>query len=1027
MSDKLQSLMKTLKAHQDQLRDLHNATRKLTENGRDPQLIAEVFLELFRLRQAVAPLAMAELDAALAATEQELQGESISNEAANQTHRLIEALDALARGEGEQALLDSLATYETGGPEATAGAEDLVDTYDDLDPDEVDEYCKGAREHIQLIEVSLVELEQSSDNDTVAEVYRSVQSIRGGAQHLGLEGTSTLCLLVETLLDKIQSGTMSLTAGVVEVMVRCVDTLATLISGLERRQQPVIDSVGMLTELAACIRGDAAASQEDEPEIIEMVEVGKHVDEFELVDLTGDSSAADEAADTEVQDDSDARLFAHDIEQSLTVLRELLADLQTLVGAPEQVRELLRNLHTVTGIAELAELGQVERLAGGLEQLLARTYRHRETVPDDIQVVASRSLDLLTQTHEQLLSGDEITVEVDATVVQLQQLADREQGLLGWGEDHCPLAISIAKSNHSFAPMFSALLEAAELGEESRSCATLTRLVESASLHGYEELAASTTELRRSFSQLNDSQRQKQIEELARSLPEDVDMIAPPPPAEAPELPFEELLREVPGIGPKKVEAFLAAGITDRPSLREAGIESLIAFPGVNVDQAKMLLALCAEPEAPAPAALVPEMPLPPPSLADGLAAAGEPLTSPVQLIDLMPTAAELVVNRSSLTVVATTIREVVNRMIDSGAADRNDAAMLRSAVNRLDEELGKLAQVSGQVQAAAIQMRMVPVSILLDRAPRLVQALAERCQRQVQVRLTGTETELDRSVIRQLVEPLEQLLDNAVRHGIEPPEERTAADKPAAGQLTVAACNEGSMVVIEVEDDGRGIDLEPVRQRLVAEGAATDPDQQELLAALLRPGLGAQESGLDMVRSSVESLGGQVQVVTLTGASSRLTIRIPLATAIMQALLVRTGIDTYAIPGTAVIETVKLSMSQIATIEDRQVLTFRERQAPLIWLRDLFSYPYYDETGQTREPGVDEASMQVVVVHGDGTEIGLVADSVIDSQDIVLKSLDDDLIRSRGLAGAAILGDGTVTFVLDVTELQRMSLERLT
>jgi two-component system chemotaxis sensor kinase CheA len=1022
MSDRLQSLMKALTEHQDQLRDLQNATRKLTEDGRDPQLIAEVFLELFRLRQAVAPLAMAELDAALAATEQELQGESISNEAANQAHSLIEALGTLVRGEGEQALLDTLATY-TVGPEATAGAEDLVDTYDDLDPDKVNDYCSGSREHIQLIEVSLVELEQSSDLDSVAEVYRSVQSIRGGAQHLGLAGTATLCLLVETLLDKIQSGTLSLTAEALSVMVRCVDTLATLISGLERRQQPVIDSAGVLTELAACIRGEVTAPDGDEPEIIEMVDVGEHIEKIELVDLTGESpvSSESESIDAEAQDDSDAQLFVHDIQQSLAALRELLADLQALIGAPDQVRELLRSLHTLTGIAELAELGQVERLTAGLEQLLARMYRHRETVPDDIQVVATASVNLLTQAEDQIVSGDELTINVDETVDQLQQLADREQGLLGWDEDHCPLAISTANSNHSFAPMFSALLEAAELGEESRSCATLTRLVEAASLHGYEELAASTTDLRRSFGQLNDSQRQQQIEELARSLPEDVDMIAPSAPAAALELPFEELLREVPGIGAKKVEVFLAAGITDRASLREAGIESLIAFPGVNVDQAKMLLALCAEPQA--PAAPVAQAPGPLPGLADGLPAAGAPESLPVPGPDLMPTAAELVVNRSSLTVVAATIREVVNRVVDSGAADRSDAAMLRSAVNRLDEELGKLAQVSGQVQAAAVQMRMVPVGILLDRVPRLVQAIAERAQRQVQVRLTGTETELDRSVIRQLAEPLEQLIDNAVRHGIEPPEERTAADKPAAGQLTITARNEGSIAVIEVEDDGRGIDLDPVRQRLVDDGVTTEPDQQELLAALLRPGFAAQETGLDMVRSSVESLGGQVQVATSAGVSSRFTMRIPLATAIMQALLVRTGIDTYAIPGAAVIETVKLSTSQIATIEDRQVLTFHERQAPLIWLRDLLSYPYYDETGQTQQPGIDEDSMQVVVLHGDGTEIGLVVDSVIDGHDIVLKSLDDDLIRSRGMAGAAILGDGTVTFVLDITELQRMSL----
>jgi two-component system chemotaxis sensor kinase CheA len=1000
--------MKALDEHQDQLRDLDNATRKLIKNGQDPQLIAEVFLELFRLRQTVAPLAMAELDAALAATEQELQGESISSDAADRAHRLIEALGTLARGDGEQALLDTLAAYET-GPEATAGAEDLVDTYDGLDPEEVDEYCSGSREHIQLIEVSLVELEQGEDQDTVAEVYRSVQSIRAGAQHLGLEGTATLCLLVETLLGKIQAGTLSLTAETLAVLVRCVDTLATQVSGLERRQQPVIDSAGVLAALAACIRGEGG----DEPEIIEMVDVDESIKEFELVDQPAD---ADEPADTEALD-SDASLFAHDIEQSLTELRELLADLQALVGAPDQVRELTRNLHTITGIAELAELDQIETLAGGLEQLLARTYRHRESIPGDIQAVTTTCLDLLTQAHGQLVAGDEISVEVDETVAQLHQLTEREQGLLGWDEDHCPVAISTANSNHSFAPMFSALLEAAEQGEESRSCATLTRLVESASLHGYEELAAATLELRRSFSQLIDSQRQQQIEELARSLPEDVDMIAPSAPAAELELPFEELLREVPGIGPKKVEAFLAAGITDRASLREAGIESLITFPGVNFDQARMLLSLCAEPAAPAPVEAVPEIPVPVPGLADGLSAAAEPVAMPG--LDLMPTAAELVLNRSSLTAVAATIREMVTRVVDSGAADHGDAAVLRSAVNRLDEELGRLGQVSSQVQAAAVQLRMVPVSILLDRVPRLVQSIAERCQRQVQVRLTGTEIRFDRGVISQLAEPLEQLIDNAVRHGIETPEARTAAGKPPAGQLIVTARNEGSVAVIEVEDDGCGIDLEPLRQRLIDEGVATDPDQQELLATLLRSGPGG-ETGLDLVRSAIDSLGGEVRVTTEAGSFSRFTLRMPLVTAIMPALLVRTGNDVYAIPGPAVIETVELSENEITQVEGEQVITVRERQAPLLWLQDVFTYTYHQETGQTAGAGEGQ---QVVLLHGEGTEIGLVVDSVTSSQEIVIKSLDDRLVKTAGVAGAAILGDGTVALVLDVTEIQRMGM----
>jgi two-component system chemotaxis sensor kinase CheA len=223
----------------------------------------------------------------------------------------------------------------------------------------------------------------------------------------------------------------------------------------------------------------------------------------------------------------------------------------------------------------------------------------------------------------------------------------------------------------------------------------------------------------------------------------------------------------------------------------------------------------------------------------------------------------------------------VVTRVVDSGVVSRNDASDLRSVIIRLDEEINDLGRVSNQLQEGVMRMRMVPVKALLSRVPRLVRDLALREGRQVHVRFSGEETELDKTVIEQLSDPLVHLIRNAISHGLETPAARTAAGKPAEGTLEIRAHHEGNMVILEVEDDGRGIDLERIRQRLVASGAAQAGDadrmsERELLSAVFLPGFSTSDSisdvsgrgvGLDVVKRNIEQLGGQVEVFTGPGA----------------------------------------------------------------------------------------------------------------------------------------------------------------
>ncbi len=412
---------------------------------------------------------------------------------------------------------------------------------------------------------------------------------------------------------------------------------------------------------------------------------------------------------------------------------------------------------------------------------------------------------------------------------------------------------------------------------------------------------------------------------------------------------------------------------------------------------------------------------------------------------DLMNMAAELVVNRSSMMVLGSTVREVITQVIDSGNLSKNEARDLRMVINRFEEASTDLGRVSNQLQEGVMRIRMVPVKALFNRVPRLVRDLSVREGRKVRLSLHGEETELDKSVIEQLADPLVHLLRNAIGHGLEAPEDRVAAGKSPEGLLEISARHEGNMVILDVFDDGRGISFGRVRQRLVALGMSSEADAErladrELLSAIFLPGFSTSQQvgevsgrgvGLDVVKQNIESLGGQIEVASQEGVSCRFSIRIPLTMAIMQALLVRVGREVYSIPVSAVIQTVKVTDADISTVERQEVITVRDAVVPLVHLDEVFSYAYHLETDQMNGNGTahngdgdEEAERYVVVLQGEGSELGVVVDSVVGGQDIVIKSLEDELVDARGVAGAAILGDGTVTLILDVAEIQKMAVD---
>ncbi len=345
------------------------------------------------------------------------------------------------------------------------------------------------------------------------------------------------------------------------------------------------------------------------------------------------------------------------------------------------------------------------------------------------------------------------------------------------------------------------------------------------------------------------------------------------------------------------------------------------------------------------------------------------------------------------------------------------------SRLREFDEPLSQLGRISSDIQELVTKFRMVPVSFIFERFPRLVRDLSKSLKKEIALVLEGQETELDRTVIDEIGEPMVHLIRNCLDHGIELPEERVRAGKPEKGTITISAYQEGSGVIIQVSDDGKGIDVSKVREKAIRKGIITEEQagtmsEEELLHLIFLPGFSLAEKvtdlsgrgvGMDAVKIKVESLGGQFEVHTKLGEGTSVYVRLPLTLAIVVALLIKVGDEIYAIPLESVEETILVKRENVKTVHGTPATLLR---GDVLALSDLAAI-----LGTTTQ-GRDEVEYPVVVVKAGKNKIGFIVDDLIGQQEIVIKSLGKFLSKIKGIAGATILGDGNVALILDVSSL---------
>jgi len=342
--------------------------------------------------------------------------------------------------------------------------------------------------------------------------------------------------------------------------------------------------------------------------------------------------------------------------------------------------------------------------------------------------------------------------------------------------------------------------------------------------------------------------------------------------------------------------------------------------------------------------------------------------------------------------------------------------------LRELTETLARVDRIITDLQDEITQMRMIPVDHIFSRFPRLVRDISKMQEKEIDFIIEGSEIELDRTVLDEIGDPLLHLLRNAVDHGIELPDDRVSKGKSRTGTIKLTAKRERGYVTIIVEDDGKGIDPEEIRDIAVKKGfiseeRALELSDMEALLLIFNPGFSTAEVttdvsgrgvGMDVVKSKVESLGGTVEIQSQVGAGSSTRMRLPITMAIIQALLAEVNDEIYAIPISGVLEIIKVTAADIKTLHGTEVINLRGKVLPLVTLRQLFNIAS-DEHPET--------CIVVVIEKSDGN-IGLVIDSILDQEEIVIKPLGKLLEGNRGFSGTTILGDGRVIPILDTATL---------
>jgi two-component system chemotaxis sensor kinase CheA len=946
---------------------------------------------------------------------------------------------------------------------------------DFMDPEIFADFILEAKEHLETIEPNLLELENSPDNlSLLNEIFRPMHSLKGASGFLGLNRINSLAHKAENILDELRKGEMSVSSEIMDVILSATDALRQMIDNLDVTGQEGDVEIASIVEIIDAIMaggGIAApapsASEEEQPR--------EQQEDSSSDDDSADSSAAQNAAERVFVNLEPYALTAFGeghlrdfVEEARDISENLNAGLLELETNPhaegDLVNDLFRYFHNLKGNSGIIGFAELNSLTHEAETLLNKVRKGE--MPSSHALV-----DLLLVVVDYI---DAMVERIDATTgvatpVRIDDLLERLQKAVTEGIIDAPAR----PAGQQTAAQPEAPQESAPAQQEPSSA--VAPGVDPDDLNVFRDTVSQQFEsIRIALAELSKDSSQKDfVDALFRSLVtvqnscgymglEETKVYAERTAklvdqARSSDLDFSlmtDLLEQECAILKDMVDAQLtqlsspaastgaddaAEPAGDSPAARQAGKTEPPAAP-VQKEKAAPAAAPAAKPApaprpsakpAPKPAAPKPAAPAKPAAAPQAGGAAQPPAGNDQQAVHkgkssstirvdhekldhLMNLIGELIINRNRYTMLARRLE---------GETDVNVADVAQN----LTETTYAMARISDDLQDTIMKVRMVPVSSVFSRFPRLVRDLSRKSGKEVELIMEGEETELDKSVVEVIGDPLVHLIRNAMDHGVEPEEDRIAKGKRPKGRVWLRAYHKGNSVAIEIEDDGKGIDPERMREVAVNKGIispeeAKSLDDREAMELIFAPGFSSAETitdisgrgvGMDVVRTNIKNLKGSVSIQSEIGKGTRFILSLPLTLAIIDALMVNVSGETYAIPLDAVSETTKIEAERLTDVNNRKAVTLRGEVLGIVTLSELLGLE-----GTTE----DDEVLSVVVIHDNDRRLGLVVDRLLERQEIVIKPLGEYLGDLRGISGATIMGDGSVVLILDPHEIYLMA-----
>lgn len=954
------------------------------------------------------------------------------------------------------------------------------------DPELFADFITEAKEHLETIEPNLLELEKAPDNLALLnDIFRPMHSLKGASGFLGLNRINHLAHKSENILDELRKGTIQVTSEIMDVILSSTDALRQMIENLESsNSEGDVETESIIAQIDALMAGETPVSPTPE-EAAPPAEVS-----VEEPAAGRPEEAAGAPAPAEVKTGMSSKEWVANlplapayaltafgeghlkdfIDESIEIIESLnqgLLDLEeNPTGRDDLVNDLFRYFHNMKGNSGIIGYNELNALTHEAETLLNNVRQGKITPNHDLIDLLLLTVDVLEGLvqHIEVSAGTAAPLDTGPIIKQLQKALAGEgislppELLAAKGGGSAPAAppaeaaapvevvnptiIPVGQEEDDTEVFRSTVTQQLEIikaalatlrkdGAHKDSSDALYRCLiairNASGFVGQEEIKVYADRT----AGIVDQGRKANLDFglMVDMLGQEVDIISDmiqkalnegriggvqPAPA------TEEVKTEKPAEAPKPVPAPEIVKPVEAAPKPAASTGAVPVPKPAAPAPARPAAPASAKPVAPAKPATSAAAKK---SSASAQAATGDAHKSSStirvdheRLDHLMNLIGELIINRNRYTLIA--------RSLEGNESQINIPEVAQS----LSETTYAMARISDDLQDTIMKVRMVPVSSVFSRFPRLVRDLSRKSGKEVDLIMEGEETELDKSVVEVIGDPLVHLIRNSVDHGIEAEADRIAAGKPAKGRVTLRAFHKGNSVAIEIEDDGKGIDPLKMRDVAIKKGIITPEeaaqmDDRDAIELIFAPGFSSAEKitdisgrgvGMDVVRTNIKNLKGSVNTFSELGKGTRFTLSLPLTLAIIDALMVNVSGQMYAIPLDAVSETTKIETVRLTDVKGRKAVTLRGEVLGIVELSEMLGLPRSCET----LPDV----LSVVVIHDNDRRLGLVVDQLLERQEIVIKPLGAYLGDLKGISGATIMGDGSVILILDPHEIYIMS-----